>query len=630
MSALSSRSNSSSSATSTITKLQIKIDKDKDLIIEFETDEDKFCFIVILHDNQNLGWKEVQAIVNCLQLCVPGQCTMTPKLFHDQSVELATRYGKINGPARLDNGTLSTALMPSSRGTYDKYKDNILLQTCLLFKGDDNAFYFISGVNGIVFKVKLLLSSPNASTLHKADAIVFICVLTLLEPGDVLGEVDFLEAMKQIQDKSDYSMQVGETMEQQLKVVSVSFKQSGSRDSNAGAFDGMEPAMLSALTSVTSQVLTVDPHAAAAYEHRMAVCSPYPAISYRRALKESGQAQVYDGVLTTNEGGHHAERRVAIKVFSDGANQLGTYKAELKGLLRLAAHRNIVTILDFFEVPKPALVMEFIDGMDLCDYLEERGGMSQEEGLPLCIGIAKGLKHLHDHRIIHRDLKSANVLRRNSDGTPVIIDLGLSNQLQSKSDRSASVKTLSAQQQKTEFAKGTLMWMAPEMILAKEWSDRTDVYAFGIIMWEIFTGLMPFLSEMDSSTLTQTALLIAISQGRRPSISKLRDRGVEPWLCALIEQCWDSSPEKRPSINNVLRRLQLSDAKSVFNDLSTANSGSMSFSEFASFLETYIPGKVSPRNIYPFFTAVNVSKSGSIDFEEFKSVWKYVSKRMST
>lgn len=654
MSASSSRSNSSSSSPFTVTKLRMMLDPDKDLIIEFETDDDKFCIIVILHDNQNLGWKEVEAVVTCLQWVVPGQCSMTSDMFQQHSVSLARRFGKVNGPLRLDNGTLSTALMPSSRGAIENNKHDTLLQTCLLFKDDENAFYFISGVRDTLYKVKLSLSSSAPLSFNRADTIVFICVLTLLEPGDALGEDAFVAAMKQVMHKSDYLMNIEDDWENDVKVISVSFKQNTKELSRNDIFHAMGQSMLSSLSVTT----TIGPSQAGAGVDTVTP-SPYPGIEYRRALKQSGQAQVYDAVRVTgrHSGGDRpdgvsiasrssresrassttsigrSETRVAVKVFTDGANQLDTYKAELKGLLGMKQHENIVKIYDFFETPKPALIMQYVDGKDLCDYLAEHGAMSQREGLELCIGIAKGLKHLHDHKIIHRDLKSANVLRRTADGSPVIIDLGLSNILHgtamgdSSNGATMSVR-LSKAQQKTECAKGTLMWMPPEMIMAKEWSDRTDVYAFGILMWEIFSGEVPFLSEMDSSTLTPTALLVAISRGRRPSLDRLKAKGIEKWLCTLIEQCWDATPANRPSMNTVLRKLQFADPRAVFDELSVARSGALNFPEFAAFLEKYMPGKVAPGNMHPFFQAVNISKSGSLDFEEFTHLWKYVSKKM--
>jgi len=138
-------------------------------------------------------------------------------------------------------------------------------------------------------------------------------------------------------------------------------------------------------------------------------------------------------------------------------------------------------VLDFYEVPKPCFVMRFVVGGDLLDYIEMHGALDTNESFVILKGIGDGLKHLHGNQIVHCDLKSPNILLED-DGysiRPVLIDLGLGRMLED--GPSSSLKD-------TDGMKGSVVWMAPEMIKDNKWGSKTDMYALGIIMWEILSG----------------------------------------------------------------------------------------------------------------------------------------------
>ena len=117
-------------------------------------------------------------------------------------------------------------------------------------------------------------------------------------------------------------------------------------------------------------------------------------------------------------------------------------------------------VLDFYEVPKPCVVMPLIEGYDLRDLLDQRGRLNATDSLSVLRGIGNGLKHLHEHGVVHRDMKSPNVLIELPSFRAVLIDLGIGKM------------TDSSQAQKTAGAKGTMFWMAPEMMTDNKWSIK--------------------------------------------------------------------------------------------------------------------------------------------------------------
>ncbi len=159
-----------------------------------------------------------------------------------------------------------------------------------------------------------------------------------------------------------------------------------------------------------------------------------------------------------------------------------------------------------FEQPMPCVVTEFMDGGNLTEYLQKKGPQSTEEATRLALGIAKGLQYLHDNHIIHRDIKSPNILVRvqskilyiltllekwkvirwtlflfsycqlNSVGQPFLADFGWA-KFSTHTNTIASDLT------------GTWQWLAPEMIQAeKKHNNKVDIYSFGIVLWELLSG----------------------------------------------------------------------------------------------------------------------------------------------
>ena len=245
---------------------------------------------------------------------------------------------------------------------------------------------------------------------------------------------------------------------------------------------------------------------------------------------------------------------VALKNFRDA----DSLKNELKALLKLN-HPNVIKVLDFHEDP-PCLVTRFIDGRTLSEYLEDnKGPLPAAMAMKILRGIGEGLKYIHEEHVVHRDLKPANIiLEVLTDGElkPVLIDFGLGK----------TAESTSMMQGSTINIQGTLKWMAPEMLNQNEdgnvkWRKEVDVYALGIIMWQIFTGEKLYYGIPMPHLIAEVTY-----KSLRPSLDNTK---ASPHLIGLMQKCWDGDYKQRPSAEEFLNQLSLEE-----NVVSIANEGS--------------------------------------------------------
>lgn len=156
-------------------------------------------------------------------------------------------------------------------------------------------------------------------------------------------------------------------------------------------------------------------------------------------------------------------------------------EAQLAGNLQ---HPNITTIYDFgLEEDVPYIVQEFLTGNDLDILLKQNLPFTFQEKVHIIMEVAKGLHAAHQAGIIHRDIKPGNI-RILEDGSVKIMDFGIA-----KSKSSASKLT------QTGTTVGTSSYLAPEQIKGEELDPRTDIFALGVVMYELFTGRKPFTGE---------------------------------------------------------------------------------------------------------------------------------------
>ncbi|KAF0720703.1 Aste57867_128 [Aphanomyces stellatus] len=227
--------------------------------------------------------------------------------------------------------------------------------------------------------------------------------------------------------------------------------------------------------------------------------------------------------------------RVAVKVINvSHHNQsvseeiLGEFHREVAVVSRLR-HPNIVLFLGAsIDPPKYCLVFEYMENGALTDLIRRR--RSPVDFFRIAREIAMGMNYLHLCNIMHRDLKSANVLL-DAYGTVKISDFGLSCVLEVGNASDLTAET------------GTYRWMAPEVIGHEPYSAKADVYSFGVILWEMIVKDQPF----KGMTPIQAAFAVA-RQGMRPAFPD----NTPPCLRALVDQCWHQNPHDRPTFATVL------------------------------------------------------------------------------
>ncbi len=209
----------------------------------------------------------------------------------------------------------------------------------------------------------------------------------------------------------------------------------------------------------------------------------------------------------------------------------------------LLSHRHIVRVLDFGETPEGLLylTMEYVDGQSLAGLLAREGRLDEGRAVTFARQIAKGLAHAHERGIVHRDLKTDNVLVvREDDDEEVakILDFGLA-QIRSE------VRLTQAGQ-----VFGTPQYMAPEQFFRADVDSRADLYALGVMLTELLTGAIPF----DAATVAELARLH--SQAPPPSI-RASAPGVSADLEAIVGRLLAKAPDDRfPSARALLDALR--------------------------------------------------------------------------
>jgi Tol biopolymer transport system component len=200
------------------------------------------------------------------------------------------------------------------------------------------------------------------------------------------------------------------------------------------------------------------------------------------------------------------KREVALKVLPVGVAQdrerLARFQREAEVLASLN-HPHIAQIYGLEQTGNTvALVMELVEGEDLAQRIA-RGPVPLDEALPIARQIAEALEAAHDHGIIHRDLKPANIKVR-PDGTVKVLDFGLAKAVDPAAGSSAAAMnspTLSIHATEAGIILGTAAYMAPEQARGKTVDKRADIWAFGLVLYEMLTGRNVLAGETVSDTI---------------------------------------------------------------------------------------------------------------------------------
>ncbi|XAR72670.1 Dual-specificity kinase [Bertholletia excelsa] len=234
--------------------------------------------------------------------------------------------------------------------------------------------------------------------------------------------------------------------------------------------------------------------------------------------------------------GTYCSQEVAIKVLKPERvnSDLQREFAQEVFIMRKVRHRNVVQFIGACTKPPTlCIVTEYMSGGSVYDYLhKQKGTFKLPALLRVAIDISKGMNYLHQNNIIHRDLKAANLLMDENEVVKVA-DFGV-----------ARVK---AQSGVMTAETGTYRWMAPEVIEHKPYDHKADVFSFGIVLWELLTGKLPY----EYLTPLQAAVGV-VQKGLRPTIPK----NTHPKLTELLERCWQHDPTLRPDFSEIIDILQ--------------------------------------------------------------------------
>ncbi|MCP3964379.1 MAG: protein kinase [bacterium] len=231
------------------------------------------------------------------------------------------------------------------------------------------------------------------------------------------------------------------------------------------------------------------------------------------------------------------DRRVAIKRIRPEAGLGDERRKRFHREARLAAglnHPAIVQIFDLLtEVGVDHIVMEYVPGTSLRQILEEDGPLPAGEGLAIARNLAEGLAYAHRQGVVHRDLKSENVLI-NPEGEAKITDFGIARRLEAVPD-SGLDETLTRAGQVV----GTCRAMSPEQACGDRVDARSDLFSLGVLLYELFTGESPFRSETNAATVQRIL-------NHRPPPARERATGLPTALSELIDHLLEKEPHLRP------------------------------------------------------------------------------------
>lgn len=262
-----------------------------------------------------------------------------------------------------------------------------------------------------------------------------------------------------------------------------------------------------------------------------------------RLLGKGGMGEVFEA--HDRQTGKIALKTIRADIASS-PQMFARFRREVQ-LARKVSGQQVCRIHELFLLPESSgsqttafLTMEFLEGVTLSKRLADSGPLGRDEALPIALDICEGLRLIHEQGIVHRDLKTANIMLcgRNGKIRAVLMDFGLA-WLDSSGSTTPNAVTLSEipVQTSQELLAGTPAYMAPEQFEGKAVSPATDVYALGVVLYELVTGRQPYAAD--------TPMAAAIRHARQPDpVSSVRSHIPRHWD-RVIQRCLEYDPERR-------------------------------------------------------------------------------------
>ena len=222
-------------------------------------------------------------------------------------------------------------------------------------------------------------------------------------------------------------------------------------------------------------------------------------------------------------------RTVAIKIlkeeFVSNEEFIRRFKNESKAIAVLS-HPNIVKVYDVsFGDLIQYIVMEYIDGITLKEFIERQGSLRWKDAVFFAIQILKGLQHAHDKGIVHRDVKPQNIMVL-ADGTIKVADFGIARFARNE------------QRTITDKAIGSVHYISPEQARGEKTDEKSDIYSVGVMLYEMLTGQLPFEAE--------SAVSVAIMQLQRdPKLLTEVNPSIPLGLEQITMHAMQKTPERR-------------------------------------------------------------------------------------
>jgi serine/threonine protein kinase len=299
------------------------------------------------------------------------------------------------------------------------------------------------------------------------------------------------------------------------------------------------------------QILQFKDDQAALSKQISMVSSPFRIICEKDLIWDhSGHALPFSGSFGEVHKCSWLGHDVAVKQFHTSDN-FHEFDKEAR-LMHSIQSFNCVRMYGACAQPRQAIVMEWMGGGNLREYLLQRPIAPMHRRLSLFRQICAGLNSLHSHQphpIIHSDLKPSNILLDSTKKIAKIGDFGLS-----KMKASGGLKSSNAA--------GTILYQSPEILL---WSSssrpQTDVFAMGLILWESLTGKNVWHDD-GGTCLSAGQLISKYNKQERPPLSAIPD-DVEPDIVTLMQDCWAENPNHRPTAEELWKRMSALDVNNA-------------------------------------------------------------------
>jgi serine/threonine-protein kinase len=223
-------------------------------------------------------------------------------------------------------------------------------------------------------------------------------------------------------------------------------------------------------------------------------------------------------------------RTVAVKILTEQGCEDEEVKARFLAEARMAGnltHDNILSIYDFGEDEQhhPFMVMEFLRGEDLRHAIKSGHTGETRDKLKIAVQVARALSYIHTQKIVHRDIKPENI-HINAAGLVKLMDFGIA-------------KTEGLAMTRAGYVLGTPYYMSPEQVMGQEITEQVDVYAFGVLLFELFAGVKPIQGD--------TVERIFYHILNEPlNMEPMQRAGAPQAVCDLVTHCTAKRPQERP------------------------------------------------------------------------------------